>query len=141
MEYAQVGKHAMTACRWCDLPITCKVDGPADGIRLLTEMLSRHIECSTSCRKQQEALPSMAELQTELAPAFAKSAAEREKRLAENQDNGTLGWWRVEGVRHDAVARAISAGEAVEKANKAGIVGDWESAEATFMGEELPDVF
>jgi len=65
----------------------------------------------------------------------------RAARMAAHPDNGKMGWWVVDGIRHSAHARASSAPEAIEKAEKAGIVQDWESPEARFCGEELPDVF
>lgn len=63
------------------------------------------------------------------------------ERMAAHPDNGRLGFWRVEGMRHKAIVRASSAPEAVEKALEAGVVGDWEDAEADFIGAEMPDVW
>lgn len=63
------------------------------------------------------------------------------ERMATHPDNGRLGFWRVEGMRHRAIVRASSAPEAIEKALEAGVVGDWEDAEADFIGEEMPDVW
>jgi hypothetical protein len=70
--------------------------------------------------------------------------AEGDKRhdlaMANHPDNGKLGYWRVEGVRHNAIVKASSAPEAIEKALKTEAVGSWESPDATFIGEELPEV-
>lgn len=63
------------------------------------------------------------------------------ERMAAHPDNGRLGFWRVEGMRHNAIVRASSAPEAVEKALEAGVVGDWEDPEANFIGAEMPDVW
>ncbi len=67
---------------------------------------------------------------------------QRLARITSNPDNGKTGWWVVDGVRHSAYARASSAAEAIEKADKAKLVdASWESPEARFWCEELPDVF
>lgn len=57
-----------------------------------------------------------------------------------HEKDGTLGWWRVDGVRHDAIVKASSAAEAIDKAVKADAVGSWESPDADWIGEELPEV-
>jgi hypothetical protein len=46
------------------------------------------------------------------------------------------GYWEVEGVRQKAVVRASSAAEAVERAERAGLVDDWELATARFLGAD-----
>ena len=61
--------------------------------------------------------------------------------IQNNPDNGKYGWWKVEGIRHNAYAKASSASEAIQKAEEAGIVGSWEFPEARFWTEELPEVF
>lgn len=71
--------------------------------------------------------------------SWAKADAERLERMRNHPNNGTLGWWRVIGIRHGAVARASSALEAVEKAKE--LVESWESPEAFWIGVELPEVF
>lgn len=71
--------------------------------------------------------------------SWAKYDAERLERMRANPNNGTLGWWRVIGIRHCAVAKASSAMEAVEKAKE--LVDSWESPEAVWIGVELPEVF
>jgi hypothetical protein len=63
------------------------------------------------------------------------------RRNESNPDNGRAGWWRVEGNDRGAIVRASSAPEAVAKAAAAGRVASWELPEATFVGEELPEVF
>ena len=62
-------------------------------------------------------------------------------RIKSNPDNGKYGWWKVEGIRHNAYTKASSASEAIQKAEEAGIVGSWEFPEARFWTEELPEVF
>lgn len=74
-------------------------------------------------------------------PIFQASGEALRERMESHPDNGRLGWWRVEGIRNEATARASSAPEAISKCEEAGHVGSWESAEARFLGEELPDVF
>ena len=64
----------------------------------------------------------------------------RKRALEKDPNNGRKGWWAVRGLRHSAIVRASSAPEAVGKAEKAGAVGDWESGDAQFLGEGLPDV-
>jgi hypothetical protein len=70
-----------------------------------------------------------------------QSDEERIERMKRHPDNGKSGWWIVDGIRHHAYAHASSAIEAIEKADKAGIVQDWEFPEARFWTEKLPDVF
>jgi len=77
----------------------------------------------------------------EVEKAFRDAEAERDERIRTNPDNGRAGWWRVVGTRHSATARASNAREAIDKALAAGLVSDWEKAEAHFWNEELPDVF
>jgi hypothetical protein len=59
------------------------------------------------------------------------------KRNEENPDNGKDGFWQVVGIRHDTIVRSTSAPEAVSKAILKGLVGDWESPEAYYLGEEI----
>lgn len=77
----------------------------------------------------------------ELRDAFQKSEDDRIQRMQNHPDNGKTGYWKVAGTRHDAYAYASSALEAIEKAQKAKLVGDWEFPEAEFFCEELPEVF
>jgi hypothetical protein len=72
--------------------------------------------------------------------AAAKSDAERIARMQADPHNGTLGWWRVDGVRHSAIVRASSAMEAVDKADM-WVSKSWESPKARWIGTELPEVF
>jgi hypothetical protein len=77
-----------------------------------------------------------------LGRALRKADKERMARIANNPDNGKTGWWVVDGIRHSAHARASSAAEAIEKADKARLVAaSWESPEARFWCKKLPDVF
>lgn len=72
--------------------------------------------------------------------SWAKYDAERLERMLTNPNNGTLGWWRVIGIRHSAMAKASSAMEAVEKA-KQFVDPDWEFPEAYWIAVDLPEVF
>lgn len=62
-----------------------------------------------------------------------------EKWLDEHPDNGKMGWWKVEGIRHSALVKADSIRGALKLAREKGGVGDWESSGAVFIGENLPD--
>lgn len=73
--------------------------------------------------------------------SFGKPSEEAKSRMANDPHNGTLGWWKVHGIRHSAMVKASSATEAAEKAVKSGEVGDWEMVDATWFCIELPDVF
>ena len=84
-------------------------------------------------------IDALSELQAIAAEAAVKADAERIARMQANSHNGTLGWWRVEGVRHGAIVRASSAMDAVEKARD--VVDSWEFPEASWIGVELPEVF
>lgn len=57
-----------------------------------------------------------------------------------HEKDGTLGWWHVDGVRHSAIVKASSAAEAVKLAEDADAVHSWESPDADWIGEELPNV-
>lgn len=77
--------------------------------------------------------------QRDIAAAMNKSDRARIARMDSDPNNGRAGWWKVSGLRHCALARASSAGEAVQKASE--LVGDWEGPEASFWCAELPEVF
>jgi hypothetical protein len=91
-------------------------------------------------KTREEAAAAWEETRRVLGECWAAADERRQERLAANPDNGKLGWWQVEGVRHDALVEASSAAEAVTKAIAAGKVGDWEAPEADYIGEELPEV-
>jgi hypothetical protein len=76
----------------------------------------------------------------DLAESMKRADEERIAFLASNPDNGKHGWWVVSGIRHNAIVRTSSAVLAVEKAEAAGAVGEWEAPTARFLSEELPDV-
>lgn len=75
-----------------------------------------------------------------MAQCFTDADERRAEQLAADPNNGKQGYWRVEGVRHEAIVQASSATEAVGKAVVAQAVGDWESPTAMFIGEEMPEV-
>lgn len=58
--------------------------------------------------------------------------------LDNHPDNGKLGYWKVEGVRHSAICKASNVAEAIDKVKE--IVQSWESPTADFIGTELPEV-
>lgn len=142
MDIGQVGNNGVSACPWCDKLFHHKIteNGP-DSISILSEMHDEHLTNSPKCQAAKDAMPSLAELQAELKPMFEKQDAEYEEKVAENPDNGREGWWRVSGIRHAAIAWASSARQAIDKCATADEVGSWESADASFIGEKLPDVF
>ena len=141
MDFGQVGNNAVTACPYCDKLFAVKAGQLQDDMTLLTAMYETHLAASPTCQQEKDAQPSLEEQFKRLRPIFQDAEIERQERLAAHPDNGRLGWWRVEGIRHEATTRASSAKEAVEKCEKAGEVGLWESADARFLGGELPDVF
>jgi len=71
--------------------------------------------------------------------SWTKHDAERIAKMHAHPNNGTLGWWRVDGIRHEAIVRASSAMEACELANDI-VDPSWESPEASWIGTELPEV-
>jgi len=76
-----------------------------------------------------------------LSETMQKAEDERHTRVLNHPDNGKEGWWIVQGMRHSAHVKASSALEAIEKAEKAEIVHDWEFPEAHFWTKDLPDAF
>ena len=143
MDFGQVGNNAVAACPWCDKLFSVKVSDTSivDGMRLLETKYIAHLAASAECRAKKEAQPGLAEQFAALRPAFAEMDDKRRDDIENHPENGKAGWWRVEGIRHGGVARASSAEEAIRKCVEADIVGDWESAEAAFFCEELPDAF
>ncbi len=139
MDYGQVGNNAVTACPYCDKLFTVKAE--QDAMTRLMAMYETHLAASSACQQAKAAQPSWNEMIKRLRPAFQAAETERQERMEAHPDHGRLGWWRVEGMRHEATTRASSATEAIEKCMKADAVGSWESPEARFLGEELPDVF
>jgi hypothetical protein len=73
-----------------------------------------------------------------LGEMWEAGAEQQKQKAAANPDNGKLGYWQVDGVRHDTMVKASSEPEAIEKAIASGEVGDWESPSAYFVGAELP---
>jgi len=144
MEVGRVGNNIVGACPYCDqlfhhqIPARDKLSG-ADELDLLTAMYERHLASVPACQAKKDAAPSLLEAAEKLRPCFQKADKERLERLANHPENGKHGYWRVSGVRHDAITKATTAQEAVDKCSE--IVGSWEGPEAEFIGEELPDVF
>lgn len=140
MEYSRVGNHEVAVCPHCDMLFSASGE-PVDGMQHVDEQYQAHLATSRACQAANDALPTMEDLQREVGPVLRRNEEERQRDLDANPDNGKLGYWLVEGIRHDARCRAVSAREAVDKCVTGGAVGDWESARATFLGKELPDVF
>lgn len=144
MEIATLGKHELAVCPHCDklfhIEMTDEHD-IVDTLDRIDSMYQKHIAESSKCREARDAIPSMRELQETVGPAMRRADDDRKRRLSEHPNNGTLGYWLVTGIRHDARCRAITATEAVQKCIDAGAVGDWESPEAEFLGTQLPEVF
>jgi len=141
MDFGQVGNNAVTACPFCDKLFAVKAGQPSDDMTRLTALYDTHLAASSACRQTKAAQPSLDEMFERLRPGFQAAETERQERMEAHPDNGRLGWWRVEGIRHEATTRASSATEAIEKCMKAGEVGSWEYPEARFLGDTLPDVF
>ena len=72
--------------------------------------------------------------------AWAEADKKAEEDEANDPNNGKMGWWRVSGIRHEAIVRAMSAPEARKKALDDGAVQDWECARAAFIADQLPEV-
>ena len=139
MDVGQVGNNSVSACPYCDQLFTVKTrDGWLDS---LMGLHNEHMVSSPACREAARNAPSLEESLGALRPQFEAADAERRKRADDNSDNGRLGWWRVSGIRHEAIAMASSAPEAIEKCANTGLVGTWEGPEAQFVGRDLPDVF
>jgi len=75
----------------------------------------------------------------ELHELFRKDLDDMVARLRDCPDNGRTGYWSVTGMRHNAIVKASSALEAVERAKE--IVQDWELVSAEFLGENMPDIY
>jgi hypothetical protein len=58
--------------------------------------------------------------------------------LKDNPHNGTMGFWKVDGVRHSAIVHTDHAEKAVKMSLE--VVGDWEFPTVVFIGTEMPDV-
>lgn len=139
MEYARIGNHELAACPCCDKLFHVIGDDFATTYPKLDAMFQGHLFESPDCDKYMRGLPSLEDFAESCRPHFEAAAAERKQRAVDNPNNGTLGYWLVIGVRNEARTRASSAAEAIEKCS--GVVQDWESPEAEWIGVELPDVF
>lgn len=141
MEYARLGNNELTVCPCCDKLFVVAVDsdGSTSGMEALDAMFQSHLAELPACAKYMNDLPSLADVGETWRSDFEAADAARKQRAADNPHNGTLGYWLVSGVRHEARTRASSAAEAIEKCSE--VVDSWESPEAEFIGVELPDVF
>jgi hypothetical protein len=109
------------------------------GLMALCQAEEHHLASVLACKRQYDARPSLEEAMIACRPMFAEAEAKRQEAIDEHPDNGQEGYWRVEGIRHEAKTRASSAREAIEKCSEE--VQLWECPVATFIGEELPEVF
>jgi hypothetical protein len=141
MDYGQVGNNAVAACPWCDELFVAKACNMIDDIGTLSRLYEEHVAATPECRQRRTEAGSVTEAFAALQPAFQAEDAARKARCDSHPDNGRTGWWRVVGIRHEGMARASSAGEAIAACDADGIVGTWECPEAKFVGAELPDVF
>ncbi len=141
MELACVGNNKVACCPYCYKLFAVKVlNGDEENALLeIMALLEVHMRRSTDCQAKKDAQPSFAQVCEGLRPGLEKMETERQHRIDENPDNGKLGYWRVEGMRHEARTKASSAAEAIKKCS--GVVSAWDLPEATFLYEELPDVF
>jgi len=136
MEIATLGSHHLAVCPYCDALLETR--GGQEVVDLF-DVLQMHYAASPSCKEKADAAPSLLELCDKIRPDMERAEQARQKAIAEHPDNGQEGYWLVTGVRHDARTWASSAREAIEKC--ADVVQSWESPEASFWCEELPDVF
>jgi len=141
MEFARLGNHLVSVCPYCDILIECPVSDTteADAADALGLLYQKHLRTALDCKIQAEAAPTLTELLAAMHPGFAEAEMKRQKRIDSHPDNGRVGFWLVVGVRHEARTQASSAREAIEKCSE--VVRSWESPEARFLGEELPEVF
>jgi len=141
MEYARLGNHELTVCPCCDKLFQTVVVSTdfVFTFRKLDTLFKKHLAKSPACAEYMRNLPSIDDVAETLRPHFEAEEAARNQRASDNPNNGTLGYWLVSGVRHEARTQASSAAEAIEKCSA--VVQDWESPEAEFIGIELPDVF
>jgi len=106
---------------------------------LLLVLLTALLLLRVSTRRRRFDPDKFREAADKLAPAFREAEERLWATINGNPDNGRLGHWEVEGIRHRAIVKASSGKEAVERAKD--IVGDWELMGVKFLGEQFPDVY
>jgi hypothetical protein len=146
MEIGQVGNHWLSACRYCDelFDWVPETDTKVHGITALDKLYRQHLAVRPACKAQADAQPTLGEAMAELQEAYRAGEQERQEHQKSRDarpDNNRAGYWRVIGIRHEATTKASGAREAITKCVAADAVGSWESPEAVFLGEDLPDVF
>ena len=143
MEIARLGNHLISACPYCDtlLHAAIRDDNQERALAVLDESLARHLAESSSCEEERNAAPSLEDAVQDLREAFTKADQKRQERLANHPMNGTGGWWSVVGIRHNAIAWATSAPEALQKCVDAGKIDTWEGGDVQFIGKTMPEVF
>lgn len=142
MEFATLGRNHMSRCDCCDELFVVKgYDNFAEAIDQITELAKLHRSQSPACEKWFSELPSFWQIIESLRGGMQEADDARDDEAKSNPNNGTLGYWRVSGIRREATTRADSAPNAIAKCISAGAVGDWECATAEFIGVELPEVF
>lgn len=141
MDVARCGNHLLMACPFCDSLFDTPVadEGYAESLSRLQEQYDAHLVESDACFTDNANLPDIGSAIEALSEAFDEADTKHGKELDDNPDNGKLGYWYVDGIRHDATCKAASAREAVQKCNN--VVGSWESPTVRFIGAELPEVW
>lgn len=141
MELCRLGNHCLTVCPYCDMLFDIPIGdiSQADATDSAQLLYENHLLATPDCKAMADDRPSLMESLKTMRPAFEAAEVERQERIDNHPDNGRTGFWIVEGIRHDARTVANSAREAIDKCSEE--VQSWESPEARFLGEELPDVF
>lgn len=103
-----------TTPEWTLQPIRVEVNSRTD------------LSYTTETERRERALQELSDLGQELSKEFQQSRTQREHEVANNPDNGKMGIWRVEGMRHGVLIKADHARKAIEEAIALEMVGEWE---------------
>ena len=140
MEFTRLGRHALTICPYCDQLFDWQTDADSGvAIKHLNILYTDHLACADECKVKADAEPSFEDSLSELRADWKEEEPRWQAAIDNHPDNGRDGFWSVEGIRHEAKTRASSAREAIRKCSE--VVQSWESPEARFLWEELPEVF
>lgn len=80
----------------------------------------------TDADRRERAFQELSELNQKISVEVERNSVQREHEVANNPDNGKMGIWRVEGIRHGALIKADHARKAIEEAIALEMVGEWE---------------
>jgi hypothetical protein len=69
--------------------------------------------------------------------AFDDAVHPRSERKSPADSGYRYGYWEVAGAKQKAIVRASSAAEAIERAERSGLIDHWEFATARYLGSEL----